>query len=228
MNAKKVLAIMVLGLLCLGIEFVEAKPLNCKKNCGTVDVNNEFSFQARIMTGSGRSGCNVTFIEDDIILTASHCLGVKSKCCDSETLKKKSRDWKKNKDSMYVVDGKNYPEKKIIIAKILDISARATKGPFGFDTLIAHVDRNCNKCQEGKEITIKPIPIANSIPALNTKALHVVAPETTKKGKGRIYRDHLLDSKNVPGYLNGSFLILKKIYFFITIHLNSKTLLPAI
>jgi len=143
-------------------------------------------------------------------------------------IKEKHKDLKKNKDSMYVVDGKNYPEKKIIIAKILDISARATKGPFGFDTLIAHVDRNCNKCQEGKEITIKPIPIANSIPALNTKALHVVAPETTKKGKGRIYRDHLLDSKNVPGYLNGSFLILKKIYFFITIHLNSKTLLPAI
>jgi hypothetical protein len=88
---------------------------------------------------------------------------------------------------------------KIIIAKILDISARATNGPFGYDTLIAHVDRNCSKCQEGKNITIKPIPIANSLPAINTKALHIIAPETSKKGKGRIYRDHLLDSKIVGG-----------------------------
>ena len=62
--------------------------------------------------GSNIDGCNVTFIEEDIILTASHSFGVKSKCCDSETVKKKSKDLKKFKDSMYVVDGKNYPEKK--------------------------------------------------------------------------------------------------------------------
>ena len=49
---KKLLGIVVLGLLCLGIEYVEAKPPNCTKDCGTVDVNNEFSFQARIMRGS--------------------------------------------------------------------------------------------------------------------------------------------------------------------------------
>ena len=41
----------------------------------------------------------------------------------------------------------------------------------------------------------KPIPIANWLPAINTKALHIIAPETSKKGKGCIYRDHLLDSK---------------------------------
>ena len=99
--------------------------MNCTKACGTVDVNNEFSFQARIMSGSGSPGCNITFIEEDIILTASHCFGVKSKCCSSEAVKKKSRYWKKNNNSIYVVDGKNYPEKKIVIAKILDISARA-------------------------------------------------------------------------------------------------------
>ena len=86
-------------------------------------------------------------------------------------LKKKSRVWKKNKDSIYIVDGKNYPEQKIIIAKILDISARATRGPFGYDTLIAHVDRNCDRCKERKDIIIKSIPIANSLPAINTKAL---------------------------------------------------------
>ena len=60
--------------------------------------------------------------------------------------------------------------------------------------MIAHVDRNCEKCK-GNTIIIKPIPIANSIPPVNTKALHIVAPETSKKGKGRIYIDHLLDSK---------------------------------
>tara|TARA_B100000767_G_scaffold213206_1_gene200505 strand:- start:262 stop:465 length:204 start_codon:yes stop_codon:yes gene_type:complete len=67
-----------------------------------VEQNNEFSFQARIMRGSGSQGCNVTFSEEDIILTASHCFAVKSKCCGSETVKKKSRDWKKNKDPIYV------------------------------------------------------------------------------------------------------------------------------
>ena len=190
---------MIVAFFWFGFENVEAKPLNCTKDCGTVDFNDEFSFQARIMRGSGSQGCNVTFIEDDIILTASHCFGVKSKCCGSETVKKKFRDWKKNKDSIYIVDGKNYPEQKIIIGKILDISARVTKGPFGYDTLIAHVDRNCDRCQEGKDIIIKPIPIANSVPALNTKALHVVVTKTTKKGKGQIYRDHLLDSKIVGG-----------------------------
>ena len=73
--------------------------------------------------------------------------------------------------------------KKIIIAKILDISARATKGLFVYGTLTTHIDRNCDKCQKGNEIIIKPIPIANSIPSLNTKALHVIAPKTAKKGK---------------------------------------------
>jgi hypothetical protein len=95
----------------LGIEFVEAKPLNCTKDFGTVDVNNEFSFQARIMKGPGSQVCNVTFIEQDIILTASHCFVVKSKCYSSEAVKKKSRDLKKNKSSIYVIDGKNYPKK---------------------------------------------------------------------------------------------------------------------
>ena len=69
--------------------------LKCQKDCGTVDVNNEFSFQARLMKESKRAGCNVTFIEDDIILTAAHCFDIKVKCCDSEKAKKKSRIWKK-------------------------------------------------------------------------------------------------------------------------------------
>tara|TARA_B100000767_G_scaffold213206_1_gene200506 strand:- start:452 stop:556 length:105 start_codon:yes stop_codon:yes gene_type:complete len=32
---KKILGIIVLSFLCLGIELVEAKPLNCTKDCGT-------------------------------------------------------------------------------------------------------------------------------------------------------------------------------------------------
>ena len=168
--------------------------LKCQKDCGTVDVNNEFSFQARLMKGSKRAGCNVTFIEDDIILTAAHCFDIKVKCCDSEKAKKKSRIWEKNKKELYVVDGKNFPDKKIIVAKVLDISARFKKGVRNNDLLIAHVDRNCEKCK-GNEIVIKPIPIANSLPPLNTKALHIVAPENSKQGKGRIYIDHLLNSK---------------------------------
>lgn len=69
----------------------------------------------------------------------------------------------------------------------------------GYDTLIAHVYRNCDRCKEEKDIITKPIPIANSLPAINTKALHVVAPNTTKKGNGGIYREHLLNSKIVGG-----------------------------
>lgn len=58
---KKPLGIIVLGLLCLDIEYVEAKPLNCTKDCGTADVNNEFSFQARIIRGLGSQGCKCNF-----------------------------------------------------------------------------------------------------------------------------------------------------------------------
>ena len=81
--------------------------------------------------GPDQFGCNVTFIEEDIILTAAHCLGIelskkKHLCCDAETTKKKAIDWKHHKNKMYVVDGRHYPKKKIIVAKVLDISARAT------------------------------------------------------------------------------------------------------
>ena len=183
---KKLLWILVLCLFWFETGLTKPKVLECKKDCGTVDSNNEFSFQARFAIGSDKKGCNVTFIEDDIILTSAHCLGLGPEeknipCCDSETAKKKAKDWKKFKNNMYVVDGKDYPMKKIIVAKVLDISARATGWPPGYDILIAHVDRNCKKCKKGKNIKIVPIPIANKIPKHNTKALHVVAPETKKK-----------------------------------------------
>ena len=195
---KKLLGIVVLCLFWFETGLTKPKVLECKKDCGTVDSNNEFSFQARFAMGSDKKGCNVTFIEDDIILTSAHCLGLGPEeknipCCDSETAKKKAKDWKEFKNKMYVVDGKDYPMKKIIVAKVLDISARATGWSPGYDILIAHVDRNCKKCKKGMNIKIVPIPIANKIPKHNTKALHVVAPETKKKGKGRIYINHILN-----------------------------------
>ena len=197
---KKLLGTVVLGLLWCGPTLSEPPVLKCTENCGTVDVNNEFSFQARLSMGPDQFGCNVTFIEEDIILTAAHCLGLeldkkKHLCCDSETTKKKANDWKHHKNQMYVVDGRHYPKKKIIVAKVLDISARATGSSPGYDILIAHVDRNCTRCNKGKDLKIVPIPIANSLPPKNTKALHVVAPGNVKQGKGRIYIDHLLKTK---------------------------------
>ena len=59
--------------------------------------------------------------------------------------------------------------KKLSLLRYLDISARSTGEPPGYDILVAHVDRNCNRCN--KDITIIPIPIANNLPAINTKAL---------------------------------------------------------
>jgi len=85
-----------------------------------------FTFQARLAGGS-----NVTFIEDDIILSSAHILGFDENkkdtfSCGAEAATNRNTDWDWHKRSKYVVDGKNYPNKKIIIAKVLDISARAT------------------------------------------------------------------------------------------------------
>ena len=85
---------MVLCFFWFETGLTKPKVLECKKDCGTVDSNNEFSFQARFAIGSDKKGCNVTFIEDDIILTSAHCLGLGPEeknipCCDSETAKKK-------------------------------------------------------------------------------------------------------------------------------------------
>ena len=119
--------------------------LKCKKNCGTYDENDEFTFQARMAQGDDMWGANVTFIEDDIIISSAHILGFepdkrKSLSCGAEAATKKNTDWYHHKENMYVVDGKNYPKKKIIIAKVLDISARATGTPPGYDIIVAHVD----------------------------------------------------------------------------------------
>ena len=53
----------------------EPNVLKCNKNCGKSDLNDSYSFQARIAMGPDQWGANVTFIEDDIILSQGHILG---------------------------------------------------------------------------------------------------------------------------------------------------------
>ena len=168
--------------------------LLCEKDCGTYDANDEFTFQARL-AGSA----NVTFIEDDIILSSAHILGFEPNkkntlSCGAEAATKRNTDWAHNRyRSMYVVDGKNYPKEKNIIAKVLDISARATSRPPGYDIVVAHVDRNCKECSKDVNIKITPIAIANNLPLMDTKALHIAVPGNSKMNKGRFYVDHLLN-----------------------------------
>ena len=178
--------------------YAEPNVLQCKKDCGTPDINNEFSFQARLSMGPDRFGGNVTFIEDDIIITSAHVLGINSErklCCSSEKTKKLADDWKRFKKGMYVVEGNSWQGKQKIIAKVLDISGRTTGMPEagGYDLLVAHVDRNCKKCQKNKDINIVPIPLANKLPAIGTPAQHVCITDGKKAGKGIIWRPENLN-----------------------------------
>ena len=169
--------------------------LRCEKDCGIQDLDDEFTFQARL---AGLA--NVTFIEDDIILSSAHILGFDYNkkdtfSCGAEAATKRNTDWSWDIKSIYVVDGKNYPNKEIIIAKVLDISARATGLPPGYDIVVAHVDRNCKECSKDVNIKITPIAIANNLPLMDTKALHVVVPGNSQMNKGRFYVDHLLNGR---------------------------------
>ena len=127
--------------------FGEPNVLKCSKNCGISDLNNNYSFQGRIAMGAEMWGGNVTFIENDIILSQGHILGYSPEeknsipRCGSDASSNPAADWLNNKSDMYVVAGKDYPIKKIIVAKVLDISIRATGYPPGYDLMIAHVDR---------------------------------------------------------------------------------------
>ena len=181
--------------------FGEPNVLKCNKNCGEPDLNDHYSFQARIAMGPDKWGANVTFIEDDIILSQGHILGYSPEeknsipRCGSDASSNPAADWLHNKNDMYVVAGKNYPLEKTIIAKVLDISVRATGYPPGYDIMIAHVDRFCNKCD--KNINVSPIPLASKIPPINTKALHIFIPGEDKKnhGSGILSNNHLLNGK---------------------------------
>ena len=181
--------------------FGEPNVLKCTKNCGTSDLNNIYSFQARIAMGPDMWGGNVTFIENDIILSQGHILGYYPEeknsipRCGSDASSNPAADWLNNMNDMYVVAGKDYPMKKIIVAKVLDISIRATGYPPGYDIMIAHVDRFCDKCNS--KINIKPIPVASKIPPINTNALHIFIPGEDRESHGNGIRieDHLLNGE---------------------------------
>tara|TARA_Y100000741_G_scaffold358736_1_gene338336 strand:+ start:13 stop:1017 length:1005 start_codon:yes stop_codon:yes gene_type:complete len=191
---------LILILFKFSFAFAEPNVLKCNKNCGKSDLNDSYSFQARIAMGPDQWGANVTFIEDDIILSQGHILGYSPEeknsipRCGSDASSNPAADWLNNKDDMYVVAGKNYPV-KIVIGKILDISIRATGHPPGYDIMIAHVDRFCEKCN--RNIKILPIPVASKIPPINTKALHIFIPGEDQKnhGKGILSDNHILNGK---------------------------------
>ena len=176
--------------------FAKPKVLECKKNCGASDTKGEFTFQARLSMGSEKWGGNITFIEDDIVISQAHVIGLnpeKKICCTPKEIKKAAEDWKNFKNDMYVVEGNSYQGKQIVIGKVLDIAGRATGHPPGYDLLLLHIDRDCKKCQKNKDVKIEPIPLANNIPPIGTKAQHVCIPEEKKYGKGIISIPHTLN-----------------------------------
>ena len=199
MNFKTILLLLIFFKVSLA--FSEPNVLKCNKNCGNPDISDNYTFQARIAMGPDKWGANVTFIEDDIILSQGHILGYSAEeknsipRCGSDASSNPAADWLHNKNDMFVVAGKNYPIKKTIIAKVLDISIRATGHPPGYDIMIAHVDRFCNKCN--KNIIISPIPVASKIPPINTKALHIFIPgeENKSHGNGILSDNHLLNGE---------------------------------
>ena len=181
-----------ISFLFLIYQTVSSEPnvLVCKKNCGMEDLDNEYNFQARMMEGLDPGG-NVTFIEDDIIISEAHVFAIdrRKACCTPEETKKYSEIWKKKK--LYIVAGNTYHSNKKIIGEIINISARNTGEAPGYDLIVAHVDRNCKKCNT--EIKIDPIPLANFIPVIGTKATHVCVADRKKWGNGIIYDDHTLN-----------------------------------
>ena len=73
--------------------------LKCNGDCGVIDESAKYSAVARLCYGSGndRRGSDVTFIEDDIIITQAHVFGNPNRiapCCGGDC-EKKAEDWKK-------------------------------------------------------------------------------------------------------------------------------------
>ena len=155
--------------------YSQPRVLKCKGDCGTLDESNKYSAVARLCYGSSSDplGSDVTFIEDDIIITQAHIFGNPRKtapCCGGDC-EKKADDWKRYKNNMFVCDGTDYGKKgKIRIGKVIDVEFRMTE-TFGYDIAIAHIDRDCDQCN--RDVKIDPIPLANSLPKLGADAVHV-------------------------------------------------------
>ena len=195
---KKLILFFIIVISYSNISLAEPNVLKCKKDCGTPDIKGQFSFQVRLSMGSEKWGGNITFIEEDIAISQAHVLGInpeKKVCCTPKKIKKAADDWKRFKNNMYVVEGNSYQGKQKIIGKVLDIAGRANGHPPGYDLLLLHIDRNCKKCQKNKDIKIEPIPLANFIPEIGTKAQHICIPDLDAKkiGKGIISMPHTLN-----------------------------------
>ena len=177
--------------------------LTCKGDCGTLDSGKKFSAVARVCYHDGNEivGSDVTFIEEDIIISQAHIFGFSPEspaCCGSTCANQIRSDYTRFKGKMYVCDGSNYRSEQIIIAKILDLSVRSTGHPPGYDLALAHVDRNCDKCDQGRSIKIEPIPLANHLPAPNASATHVYVGDPQQYHKRR-YAPHLLSRPMTGG-----------------------------
>jgi len=141
-------------------------------------------------------GGNITFIEEDVAITEAHVLGVKNEkkiCYTLKEIKKSADDWKRFKNSIYVVEGSSSQGKQKIIDKVLDIAGLVNGHPPRYDLLLLHIDRDCKECQKYKGIEIEPIPLANTIPTIGAKAQHLWLPETKRYGKGIISMPHTLN-----------------------------------
>tara|TARA_B100001173_G_scaffold278430_1_gene260510 strand:- start:2058 stop:2456 length:399 start_codon:yes stop_codon:yes gene_type:complete len=121
---KKLTLILILIVSFSNILSAQPNVLKCKKDCGILDTKGEFSFQAGLSMGSDKWGGNITFIENDIAISEAHVLGInpeKKICCTPKKIKKAAEDWKRFKNSMYVVEGNSYQGKQKIIGKVVDL-----------------------------------------------------------------------------------------------------------
>lgn len=173
--------------------FAQPRVVKCKADCGQIDNKDQYSAVARMCFDNGQGG-EVTFIDDDIVITQAHVFGInpdsRNLPCCGENCKKFSPDWKKFSRKMYVCDGADYGRVgKTIIGKVIDFSARMTGHPPGYDIAIAHIDRNCSKCN--KNIKIKPIPLANKLPPIGGDGIHVHVGDPRDKNIRR-FSDHKL------------------------------------
>ena len=164
----------------------QPRVLKCKGDCGALDESKQYSAVARLCFGSSKDplGSDVTFIEDDVIITQAHIFGDPRRtapCCGGDC-ENKASDWKRYKNNMFVCDGADYGKKgKIRIGKVIDVEFRMTE-TFGYDIALAHIDRNCDQCSD---VQIDPIPLANSLPELGADAVHVHVGDPNNKNARR-------------------------------------------
>ena len=187
------LSVILFTLVFCNVNYAQPRVIKCKGDCGQIDITKQYSAVARLCFGDGNGG-EVTFIDDDIIITEGHVFGInpdsrKLPCCGEEC-KKYSPDWKRFNKKMYICDGADYGRAgKTIIGRVIDFSARMTGQPPGYDIAVAHVDRNCDKCD--KSVKINPIPLANKLPPLGASAVHVHVGDPRDKNIRR-FSDHKL------------------------------------